>query len=274
LTNALFPRVDAQDPQARLSVPSYVTEAYKIARHLGVIGGEAEYTKLVSGRVNSLVSNMVDVYRNEDWRGVTIANPEDDLASRTWDQLWHIFVVPPISIKTAIDAYKMGGMTGATGLALAGFTDAPAAAKRSDAANLAFSIRRKEYKGREVSPDEFEQKEEIKRAAHKYANGDKQPLLNMLDTGAISRKQFDTAIERLAYIDGQKNYMFVDPLGQALKGLTITGAIKVWAEMTPKEKQKHRAMIIKKYGNMMKRDDHSKEYKERVRTEMMEAGVL
>jgi len=74
---ALFPRVDPHDPQSRLAIPSYVTELYKIMRHTGIVGHEAEYTKLVSGRFNSLLSRGLEAfYHNEDWRGVQVYNPK------------------------------------------------------------------------------------------------------------------------------------------------------------------------------------------------------
>ena len=69
LTKLLFPRLDPLDPAGRVTVPSYITELYKIMVHTGMIGVHAEPYKLVSGRTNSLISNSFEaLITGEDWR--------------------------------------------------------------------------------------------------------------------------------------------------------------------------------------------------------------
>jgi hypothetical protein len=276
LTKMLFPRIDRYDPQARLTVPSYVSELYKIMRHTGTIGDHAEYTKLVSGRTNSLISNMMDVYKGEDWRGVSISNHDASLPERMWDNLAHIFIVSPISISTIHSIYQRKGWDAWKPMVLAGagFTDAPAAAKRSEAANKAFEIRREEYKGKEVSPEEMLEKEAIRRAMYAYSMGNKGPLQELRDKGEISPRQFQMARERMPLIDGKKNPVYKNPLSQALRGLTIGGAMEVWGYMTEGEKKSHKREIRKKYSNMMARRDHSPRHKQEVREEMEKLGIL
>jgi len=275
ITKALFPRVDMSDPQARLTVPSYVTEAYKIARHIGLIGSEKEYSKLVSGRVNSLVSKSIEAfYHNEDWRGVTISDENDTLAGRTFDKIKHVIGIAPISISSAYKDYQQKGLSPSLLLALGGFTDAPAAAKRSDAANKAFALRRKQFGGMAITEEEMEEKDDVRNAMYKYGQGDPTDINQMIAEGKVTPKQFEKAKTRLALIGGKKNPTYKNPLSQALKGLTMDGAIEVWDYMTDKEKEKHRSEIVVKYHNMMARKDQPPQTKQRISSELRELGIL
>ena len=89
ITKLLFPRIDNEDPTARISIPSYVTEAYKIFHHIGLMGTHAEPTKLISGRFNSILGNFHEVFQGEDFRGVSIVNEEDNLLVRNFDRFLH-----------------------------------------------------------------------------------------------------------------------------------------------------------------------------------------
>jgi hypothetical protein len=276
LTKMLFPRVDASDPEARVTVPSYITEGWKILHHLGIIGTEAEYWKLISGRTNSLVSNLADVWQNEDWRGVTIKNQNDNLFERTWDATAHIFGVLPISVSTAHKLYKEKGLYAWKPMALSGlgFTDAPAASKRSDATNKAFQIRRQEHKGKEVTADEMEDKIELRRAMYAYQQGDRTVIEKMLKDGVVSPRQFRNALSRIPFIGKKENPLYKDRLSQAVKGLTIKGALDVWVFMSDAEKKKHKPEIIKKYANMMSREDKPQEVKMEIKEQMKSLGII
>lgn len=279
IERVLFPRVDMDDPTARVTIPSYVSEGYKIARHMGWIGDEAEYSKLVTGRVNSLVSNAVEAYwTEEDWRGVSIVNPDDGFTTRQVKKIWHVAGVMPIVVSTVTKSYSEKGMyafePGPLILAGMGFTGAPAAAKRSEATNKAFELRREENPGKGISPDEMEEKEELRRAMYAYSQGDKSLINELLNEGRVSQRQFEKSLEKIPRISGRPNPRYKDQLAQAIKGLTIDSAIEVWGHMTDKEKKSHRIEILKKYTNMMKRKDKSQAQKDKTRKLMFESGIL
>ena len=273
-TRMMFPRVDPYDNTRRLSIPSYVTEFWKIASHLGAGGNEVELSKLVSGRFNSLLGAAVDVARNEDFRGVSIRNKEENVMYQAVDVVQR-FLPLPISLSTVVkDAQKKGFEAPSLASGLLGFTGAPAAAMRSAATNTAFGISRKEYKGREVTEDKMEMKDELSRAMNAYSKGDKSKIDILLREGKVSMRQFEIALERLPLINNKPNPRYKAPLESALNRLTIEGALKVWPEMTDSEKAKYRHVIIKKYSNVMTRNEKPMEEKKKIREDMKELGIL
>ena len=275
LTRILFPRIDAYDPTRRVAVPSYITELVKIMRHIGVIGNEAEYSKLITGRTNSLISNLVEAAQGRDWRGVEIRGHDDNIAHQAFDTLAHIITVSPISVSTAMKNINSKGfdLTSAA-LAFMGMTDAPAAMKRSNATNKAFEIRREEHPTKTISSEKMEVSDEMRRAMYAYQGGNKEPLRQMRKDGKISSRKFNMALTRIPRIGGRKNPMYIDQLSQAMRGLTIEGAIVVWDYMSENEKKKHRPELRKKYYNMRSRQDRSKNDKDKIKEKMREAGLI
>ncbi len=274
LTRMLFPRIDPYDPSRRVLVPSYISEAYKIAQHIGLLGSEAEYTKLVSGRFNSLIGKGLDLYHNEDFRGTTIANHDDNLVQQNIDRFIHIMPLPIFFSVFAKGVRDKGFDPVDLAFAAFGTTEAPAGAKRSHATNLAFEQRRKEYKGKAISKEEMAVKDALKRAAYAYQKGDQGPIDKLRREGVVSAREVNNAIAKLPLIKGKKNPLYTDRLSQAIKGLTIEGAIKVWNAMSENEKKKHRHEIVKKYMNVMKRHDRSTQEKIDLRNELKHVGIL
>jgi hypothetical protein len=275
LTKMLFPRVDANDPQARISIPSYVTEAYKIFHHLGILGTHMEPTKMVSGRVNSIVGNAFEAFSGENFRGVTIRDSNDNVGKQAFDSLTHIFSIAPISMSSAYGDWRSKGFNPKlTTYSLLGLTSAPAVAKRSAAANKAFETRRKEFKGRATSEDEMTVRDKVKRAAYAYGQGDKAELNRMLRDGELSKRKYDNAIARLPRIGDKKNPRYKSPLVSAMTGLTLQGAIDTWQYATDSEKKVLRPLMFKKYSNMMSRRDKSSDEKQAFRIKMKELGIL
>ncbi len=274
LTRMLFPRIDPYDNTRRLSVPSYVTEFYKIATHLGYGGNPVEVTKLISGRFNSLLSKGVELAKNEDFRGTLIRNPKDSIVGQTADVIQHIIPLP-ISWGTIIkDAQKEGLKPQSVMTGLMGFTDAPSSAKRSVAANTAYKIGRKEYKGKTEVEENIELKDELSRAMSAYKNGDKSKVEKLLAEGRISTRQFQIVLERTPIINGKPNPLYKDQLEQQVSRLTIEGSLDVWEKMTDNEKKKTRVAIIKKYSNMLSRQDKPREEKKQITARMKELGII
>jgi hypothetical protein len=274
LTKMLFPRVSRDDPQGRITVPSYITELYKIMRHLGLIGDNQELSKLVTGRFNSLVGKTIEVINGEDWRGVSITAHDDGFVTRAAKQAAHIALVMPISLSTVARSIQKKGFSGGAAIGLAGFTDAPASAKRSDAANKAFEIRRQEYKGRRIDPEDMEESETIRRAVYQYAQGDPSAVKELRAAGKLSTRQFQNALQKQPRINGKRNPRYKDPLSSALKGLTITGAMETWQYMTDTEKRKHKTTLRKKFYNVQRRNDRSPQEKDLIRKKMKELQIL
>jgi hypothetical protein len=159
-------------------------------------------------------------------------------------------------------------------LSALGFTDAPASAKRSEATNVAYHIRRQEYKGRQIGKEDMEVKDDLKRAMYAYQRGDKSIVQKMLSEGTVSTRQFQNALARIPLVDGKRNPLYKGQLLSALKSTTIEGSLDTWKYMSDKEKKETRGFIIQKYSNMMNRQDRSPETKKEITARMKELGVL
>lgn len=254
ISRVLFPRINPQDPYDRITVPSYVTELYKIMHHLGILGNEFEPTKLISGRFNTILGNLMEVYEGQDFRGVEIRNSHDMLAKQAIDSFLHIFAVAPIAMSSAYDDIRREGFK-AEKLAYSfmGMTDAPAVAKRSKATSYAYSLTRKKFSSMTTSNADAAMRDKVSRAAVKYGEGDPEDLNNLLYSGDIGTETYKKAIARLKKINGRPNPRYKKPLVAALKRLSIEEALGVWDEMTDDEKEMTRSLIVKKYFNIIHR---------------------
>jgi hypothetical protein len=213
---------------------------------------------MVTGRFNSMLGGIVDLYSNEDFRGVTIRNNEDSLPHQAWSVVKHI-VPMPMSFSGMKKAYDAEGITSTMALSMFGIQDAPAAAKRTNATNLAFELSRKEYKGKEVTEEEMDLKDNLKRAMAQYARGDSTRINELRKNGMVSDRQYQIALTRYPVIDNQPNPLYKDQLSTAVKRLTVKSALKVFAEMTDTERANHSAEIQKKINNMKNRKDAPRE---------------
>jgi len=275
ITKLLFPRGDRHDPYSRLTVPSYVTEAYKIFHHLGVMGTEFKPSALVTGRTNTLISNALEVFEGKDFRGVVIRDERDMALKQLYDSALHMMNVAPISISSAFDSYRQKGFDPTYAIfSLMGMTQAPAVAKRSGAANLAFQIRRKQFSGGEVSPDEMELRDRTKRAAYRYGQGDQTELRAMHQAGEISPTKFKNALQRIPRINDRPNPRYIKPIIQAFKGLTLKGAQDVWDYASDNEKKMLKPYFKAKFLNAVRRRTISKNDSAEIRGWMRERGVL
>lgn len=275
MTKLLFPRYDRHDPSARVSVPSYVTELYKIMHHLGLSGTQFEPFKLISGRFNSIFGNAYEVFEGTDFRGVTVRDSRDPVPVQAFDAITHIFNILPISVSSAKGVMQQKGFDGKSLLLSAlGMTQAPAVAKRSAAANLAFQIRREEFKGGKITSDDMELKDEISRAAYAYGDGDKKPLNDMLKEGRISPIKYRNAIKKIPRISGKKNPLYRESVVQAFKGLTVDGAIETWGYASDREKKLLKPIFIQKYINAVSRRTLSGQKLKETQATLKEIGVL
>ena len=276
LSKLLFPRMDPLDPGYRLQFGSYVTESYKIFSHLGAFGNEVEISKMFSGRLSSVIAQGFEAFwHGTDWRGVAITQHDDQPQTKLAKKLLHTLSFAPISLSSAKSQWERKGFEPEkAAIALMGFTEAPAAAKRSPATNTAFAIRREENSGQMVEEDVMAAREELQRAIHAYGKGEDGPLKELIQEGRTSKTRVHNAMKRLPLIKGQPNPAYVNPLAQAIQGLKIDGALRVWEEMTDLEKRKHRPKIIEKYYNMERRTDRSPVEKKRIRDEMKKLGIF
>lgn len=274
LTKLLFARIDKYDPTRRVAIPSYVTELWKVLSHTGMLDSEAEYTKLVSGRFSSLLGKSFELFKNEDWRGTIIANPHDNILEQTFDRLWHIAPTPIMLSAVTRQAREKGFDPREIGFAVLGIAEAPAAAKRTAATNLAYAIRRDMFTIAGVTPEDVAESNAIKRAMYAYQKGDSSKINALLKEGKISQTQFINAAKRLPVIMNKKNPLYEDQLTSALKQMTMDKALEVWEKMSDAEKKKHKSELLKKYSNLVARSSRSPEYKAAIREKMKEAGII
>jgi hypothetical protein len=275
LTKLLFPRIDPEDPSQRVSIPSYVTELYKIMRHLGFIGSEAEYLKLVSGRTNSLISQTLEAAQNSDWQGVRVREKDDSYIKQTMDTVMHVVGVMPISVDTMLKGYERKGLdVTSAALSIIGMTSAPAAAKRTAATNKAFHIRQEQFSHRLISEEAMEVKTDLKRAVRQYGRGNKAPLNKLRASGKTTQRKIDNAMKGLRRINGRPNPMYESDLKRALGTLTTLGAIEVWPYMNDVEKKLHRRDIIKKYNNSIRSKNLSREDRLETVKKLKKVGII
>jgi exonuclease III len=112
------------------------------------------------------------------------------------------------------------------------------------------------------------------RALNEYSKGDRTKIKKMLESGEISKRQFELGLERLPLIDNKPNPLYKPQLKQVLGRLTIEGALEVWEDMTDRERKLYRADIIKKYSNVMSRKDKSPEDKKELVKKMKEMKII
>lgn len=264
ITKLLFPRIDPYDNTKRLTIPSYVSEGYKILSHFGMFGSKVELEKLVTGRMNSMIGKSVELIKGEDFRGVQIINPDDNMLEKSWSMTKHVLATGvPMSLTGMKKIYNEEGMSSRMLFNLAGMQDAPASAKRSVAANAAFDLSRREYKGKEITEDEMEMKSVLKRAMQEYVKGDKTSVDALLASGEVSKRQYDIALTRYPVLNNAPNPLYKDPLSQAIQRLTVKSSLKVYSLMKESEKAKHTAEIQKKINNMKLRKDTPKVLQDR-----------
>jgi hypothetical protein len=273
LTKLLYPRYDPSDPTARVTIPSYVTEGYKIFRHIGVIGDEPELSKLVSGRFNSLLRNSYETFvTGTDWQGTMVRNPNDSLAEQSLDSFIHLFGVSPISISAMQSQFKRKGFTPEVlMMSLVGMTDAPAAAKRSDAVNYGYHLSRGAHTTQKTE-EEADQKAEVQRAQAAAARGNKQPLLKLKRDGKISKRQYGRILKKIPRFGSRPNPAYVPEINRVVNLLTVPDTIKLIAKMSTHERKLTESLIRRKYHNMVKRKEHGAEYVERQRNALKQLG--
>jgi hypothetical protein len=257
LVKLLFPRINPSDNTKRMSFGSYPSEVYKHLSHLGVIGEDRQLSKIWSGRLNSVISFGIEAgWNNETFEGVTIRNSDDPWVHQAYDVSAYIVKkMLPMSVGGTYKslAQGQGGMESVA--RMGGFATAPASTMRSHAANLAFKLSREEYKGKKITDEEFELKQDQKAAFQKWVKGDKSEVDRMMQEGLMSQRQYDILRKRYPVLGNVPNPNYKDQLTQALDRVTVRSALKVYEAMTPAEKEKHAPEIQKKINNMRVRKD-------------------
>jgi len=258
----MFPRIDPRDNTKRLTFGSYPSEVFKHLSHLGVIGNDPHFSKIWTGRMNGLVTTAVEtLWNNETLEGETIRNTDDPILKQSYDVTKHVLskAFVPMSFSGFAKSIQDGETGTASALRLAGFTTAPASTMRSAAANFAFQLSRREYKGKETTSEEAAIKKEHKAAMQKLMRGDNSDVMQLRASGKMSDRQYEILLSRLPYVNGMNNPKYDDQLSQALNRLPVKSALKVYEVMTDTEKDAHAKEITKKINNMKLRKDQPKE---------------
>lgn len=264
IVKMLFPRIDPHDNTKRMSFGSYPNEVFKHLSHLGVIGDDRQLMKIVSGRLNSIISMGVEFgWNNETFEGVTIRDSDDPWIHQGYDVSKYIVKkMAPMSVGGTIKALSENKPVSESVFRMGGFATAPASSMRSPAANLAFQLSRQEYKGKKITDEAFGLKQDQKAAFAKWSKGDKSDVDKMMDEGTMSKRQYDILKKRYPVLDGSPNPLYQDQLTQALSRITVRSALKVYNAMTEVEKEKHKPEIQKKINNMKVRKDQPPQLQE------------
>jgi len=111
----VFPHISKDDPNKRVSTPTYWKDAF----HL-----QHDPKNYIDSSMSSTIGDFSDIWRNKDFYGNWIYNPNDPVHKQTMDALKYFFPTP-FSVNSAYTAYKKGEPLAEALEGFAGITKAP-----------------------------------------------------------------------------------------------------------------------------------------------------
>lgn len=141
----VFPRISATDPSKRISTPTYWKDMF----HL-----QHDPKGYISSSLSSTIGDFSDVWRNKDFQGNWVYDPNDPLHKKALDVIKYFFPTP-FSLQQGYKSYKQGKpFLGETVEGFIGLTKAP------------FYIREPE---KTKAHEEIERKKQIRKKLRKEA---------------------------------------------------------------------------------------------------------
>lgn len=216
LKDYIFPQIDPNDDQQRLSLPTY----WKDLAHLG-----HDPSGYLTSSLSSEVSRTADIWKNRDYYGVQVYDPEAPAAQKAWAIMKHYFPTP-FSISSALRLRDKGEGVPMQAAGFLGFTKAPGYLSKTPAEEMMMDMIR--ARDPQAAKTLVQAEAEAKRRGirREFGKGNEQPLIEARESGEITRRQFSN-IRKTANMT---------PIERSFRMLTLPEALKVWDVATPKEK--------------------------------------
>lgn len=115
MKNLVFPRIDINDPSQRVSTPTYWRDAVHLAHSV------PDY---IRSSMTGEIGRLLDVWRNKDFYGTQVYNPDDPYIRQGWNVLQHM-VPLPFGMSSYIAAQRTGESEMKSTAGFFGFTKAP-----------------------------------------------------------------------------------------------------------------------------------------------------
>jgi len=234
LTDYIFPRIDKNDPEQRISVPSY----WKDIIHL--LHKPAGY---ISSSLAGIWGKAVQLMRNRDYYGTEITNDEDKTSKKLWDMFTYI-VPKPFSLSGYFDAQKSGATKLESLAGFTGFSKAPKYIGRSKVDNMIYDAYADMADDKTITKDVAAAKDYKNKIKETLKAGDKEEAYRLINEGIQQGIMTGKSAENM--LSGENTdkavtlFMFINPNEQE----------KIIKEMSPDE--------LKRFGPSIKQENMEK----------------
>lgn len=135
LSDYVYPRTDKDDPSQRLSIPTYIRVLTGLVR---------KPTEAIPNAASSEISRSMEIWRNRDYYGTQVFNPDDPLYKKAPEIIGH-FIPVPFSISSFLKSTEQGQPIWKSAASFAGFTKAPAYAYQTPAQERISELLQRKY---------------------------------------------------------------------------------------------------------------------------------
>lgn len=224
-------RVGTNGKPERLSMPSYIKDAYSVAH----APGDTALHKL-----HPTIGQMVDLFQNKDFYGTEIRAEGDPLYKQGIDVLkWYGKSIEPFAISTTQYRKKSGVSTPEAAIeSFFGFMPAPAYVTSSKAEDLALDLSKRNWKAGPISSRDREQRDTFNTFRGQLQQG-------KLDTAGVS-KAFQEGKLRPQDLDRLFDDKGLNRLQSEFKALRLPDALKVMQVADNNEKQQLKPLLLDK----------------------------
>lgn len=216
--NFTFPRIDENDKNQRLSMPTYWRDFASITH------SPKEYAK--SG-LSGEIGRIGDVLENKDFFGVEVRNPNDPVQKQITDSLKHLFPTPFGVANLAKAETKGQAIAG-----FAGFPKAPSYVSKTPAEQLAGEILSSKTSQGAKTREQFEESTK-ERQVVKDVRAGKTDLRDAMDAQSIP-------LHKYAELNAKAT---MTPLQYSIRHMTIDESIRVYDKGDEKEKEELKDQI-------------------------------
>lgn len=224
-------RVGTNGKPERLSMPSYIKDAYSVAH----APGDTALHKL-----HPTIGQMVDLFQNKDFYGTEIRAEGDPLYKQGIDVLkWYGKSIEPFAISTTQYRKKSGVSTPEAAIeSFFGLMPAPAYVTSSKAEDLALDLSKRNWKAGPISSRDREQRDTFNTFRGQLQQG-------KLDTAGVS-KAFQEGKLRPQDLDRLFDDKGLNRLQSEFKALRLPDALKVMQVADNNEKQQLKPLLLDK----------------------------
>jgi hypothetical protein len=227
LIDYVYPKID--DEGNRISIPTYLRDAFHL-KH--------EPAGWVKSSMSGFISRMIDIWKNKDFFGVQVYDPEETYAQNSVDSLIHM-VPLPFSVTSYQKMKEKAEPMEKKTMGFLGFTKAPFYIEQTPAQQKAYELMGQMMPSKPRTKEEFERSkliktmsEEFKIAGKKGDQAAQQAVIDKFTEGAMAGKLSESDINRLVRRIGG------EPLESTFKRLTdLRDAMQVWNLTNDKEKE-------------------------------------